>query len=500
MRSSLRLVARSLAAEVVAVPRRPLFQFLAATAAATVILCARAPVAYVAPMLFAEDRAWSSKLVTEGFWQTAFYAREDYGILGNTILVWAGMQADRWLCGGDVFQLPRCLAVMAYACVAAAISLPILVLRRQLPPVFLATLWLLACFLPLGIHADSWSGFEVLGRVANVGYVFLFVGFVLVWHRIANVTTGWQALPVDLGLYVCATTNPLCLPLLPATGWPYARRLVRERRPLAAIVREPSFVSLCVLAVACALAMGSPKPRSPHFETPSPSVGFDAAVEMSLARGLLYPLVWPAYGALTTQRTLALAAAFAVALACLGQRRHRPFYAAALAVIALVSVVLVTCRGELAEYLHHYRGTFPDRYFYGHNLVAVLVLVVLAADVTERLGGIRFARCLPTVGLLWLVLHAARCEPVWPLAASQFRLLGDDRFVVNTRRAIRDGRFVDATGNPDPDGAFIDIVVQRGCPKSLMLSRAAAERSLARHADAAPAPVRTAAAPDSLVR
>ena len=493
-------VARTLAAEFLAVPRHPAFQFLAAAAAATLILCARAPVAYVAPLLFAEDRAWSSKLVTDGFWQTAFHAREDYCILGNTLLVWAGMQACTWLCDGDVFALPRCLSVTAYACVGAAMSLPILLLRRQLPPILLATAWLLACFLPLGIHSDSWSGFEVLGRVANVGYVFLFAAFVLVWHRNANVRTGREAVPVDAGLYLCAATNPFCLAMLPATGWPYARRFLRERTPLTAIVREPSFVSLCVLAVACLLAMGMPKPRSPHFEEPSPPVAFDGAVEMSLARGLLYPVVWPVYGQLTTPRTLAAAATLAVALVCLGQRRHRPLYAGALAVIALVSAVLVACRGELAFFLHDYDSTFPDRYFYGHNLVAMLVLVVFAADVTERLGRIRFVRCLPTVGLLGLAYLAAVREPVWPLSASQFRLLGDDRFMINARRALRDGRFIDAAGNPDPEGPFVRMVVQRGCPKSLALPREAVERSLARRGHEGRDPVRTAALPAATVR
>jgi hypothetical protein len=494
------LLARAIAGEFVTVPRHPLLQFLAATAAATVILCARAPVAFVAPLLFAEDRLWSSKLVMDGFWQTAFHAREDYAILGNTILVWVGARAYEWLCAGDVFELPRCLAVTAYACVAAAMSLPILVLRRQLPPLLLATLWLLACFMPLGIHSDSWSGFEVLGRVANVGYVFLYVAFVLVWHRNANVTTGRQAIPVDLGLYVCAATNPLCLPLMPATGWPYARRLLQERKPLAAIVREPSFVSLCILAVACACAMGTPKPRAPYFEEPSPPVAFDTAVEISLARGLLYPLVWPVYGELTTVRTLQITAGFAVALALLGQRRHRAVYVGAIATIALVSVVLVACRGEVAAFFHDYRGTFPDRYFYGHNLVTVLVLVVLAADVTERLRGIRFVRCLPTAALLGLVYLAALREPLWPLSASQFRLLGDDRFVVNARRALRDGSFVDAAGNPAPDGAFVQMVVQRGCPKSLTLPRAVVERSLALRANEAHAPIQTATLPSTPVR
>jgi hypothetical protein len=489
-----------------AVGRSPLFQFLAATLAAMVIFFARAPVAFMAPLLFAEDRAWTSQLVTRGFWETAFHAREDYCILGNVIVVWLGMRACEWLCEGDVFQLPRCLAVASYLFMGAAVSLPVLLLRRQLRPGYLLAAWLLACFLPLGIHSASWSGFEILGRAINLGYVFLFIAFILIWHRIANVTTASQAVPVDLGLLVCTATNPLCIAMLPATGLPYLRRLFDRRessgtrgsaaagKPWSVVLRDPVFVSLCLLMLACLFVNGLPKTRRMILESPPPPVGFDVAIEMGVARSLLYPLVWPIYHRLGTTSTLAIAALTAWCLWRFGHPRHRLVVAGGLATVGLMSIVLITCRPEVGMLLDGYRSTFPDRYFYGQNLVATLVAVVFAADVAERLREHRPRLAwLPAAALIGLAVAAAVREPAWRVADSQFLLAGDDCFESGARLALRGRQFVDAARNPDPRGAFVEVNVQAGCEKSLVLPREAVMRSLAMRQPLRDAATRTAA-------
>jgi len=487
--------ARRFRAAVGAVCRSPRFQFLAATLAATVIFFARAPVAFMAPLLFAEDRAWTTQLVTRGFWETAFHAREDYCILGNAIVVWLGMQACEWFCGGDVFELPRCLALVSYLVMGAAVSLPVLLLRRQLRPVYLLAAWLLACFLPLGIHSASWSGFEILGRAINLGYVFLFIAFVLIWHRIANVTTASQAVPVDLGLLVCTATNPLCIAMLPATVWPYRGRLFATRASRSLLLRDPVFASLCVLAVGCLVVNGVPEPRGHEPEMPAASVGFDAAVEMGVARSLLYPLVWPIYHRLGTVSTLSIAALAAWCLWRFGHPRHRLVVAGGLATVGMVSIVLITCRPEVGILLDGYRSTFPDRYFYGQNLVVTLVAVVFAADVAERLRDRPRMAWLPAAALIGLALAAAVREPAWPVADSQFLLAGDDCFESGARRALHGRQFVDAARNPDPRGPFVEVTVQAGCEKSLLLPRESVVRSLAMRQSPRDAAIRTAATP-----
>jgi hypothetical protein len=469
----------SFRADLARVAAAPLFQFLVATAIGTVILFARAPAAYVSPLLFAEDWHWTSLVETRGVVQAAFRARGDYAVLGNTLLLGSASVVAQGLCD-DVFALPRCLAVLSYAFFAATFALPVLLLQRQLGTGFCWAAWLLACTLPLGV--ETWSGFEILGRAVNVGFVFLYIAFVLLWYRTTAVRSFAQALPVDVGLLVCTATNPLCIPMLAAAAWPAARRWLGGRARAATIVREGAFVSLCLLAIACVAVNGLPTARRPSMEA-APPASFAAAVEIGLARGLLYPLVWPIYRHLATWSTLALAAGAGVAVWRWGRPEHRPLMAGGLATVLLVSAVLALQRGELAAILEGYLHTSPDRYFYAQNLVAMLMLVTFAADLARRLRDRPRLAWLPAAGLGCLAVAAVIHEPPGRITASQFYVADDGATEAAARRACREGRFVDARRRPGPAGDYVEISVSRLAGAPLLLPRRAVERSLAARAE-----------------
>jgi hypothetical protein len=461
--------------EVARVVATPVFQFLVATAVGMVILFARAPAAYVSPLLFAEDWHWTSMISTHGLLHTAFHARGDYAVLGNALLLALAMALAEGI-AGDVLAVPRCLAVVSYGFFAASFAFPVLLLRRQIGVVFCWAAWLLACTMPLGI--ESWSGFEILGRAVNVGFVFLYVAFVLLWHRATAVRTFARALPVDAALLVCTATNPVCIPMLAAAAWPTARRWLVDRVPAATLIREGAFVSLCLLALACVAVNGLPTARRPNHE-PAPPASFAGGVEMGLARGLLYPLVWPIYHDLATWSTLALAAAAGAIVWRWGRPDDRPLMLGGIATVAIVSAVLVLKRGELAGHLDGYRFTSPDRYFYAQNLVAMLLVVAFAAGLARRPGGGPRLAWLPAAALACLAGAAVLHEPPWQIAASQFFLADDGAVEASARRACRAGRFVDAQRRPSPDGPFVEISVPCMAGAPLLLPRPAVERSLA---------------------
>jgi hypothetical protein len=465
----------SFRADLARVAATPLFQFLVATAVGTVILFARAPAAYVSPLLFAEDWHWTSLVETRGVVHTALHARGDYAVLGNALLLGAASAVAQGICD-DVLALPRCLAVMSYAFFAASFALPVLLLRRQLGTGFCWAAWLLACTLPLGV--ETWSGFEILGRAVNVGFVFLYIAFVLLWYRTTAVRSFAQALPVDAGLLVCTATNPMCIPMLAAAAWPAARRWLGDRERPATIVREGAFVSLCLLAVACVAVNGLPTAQRPSMDA-APPASFDAAVEIGMARGLLYPIIWPIYRHLSTWSTLALAAGAGFAVWRWGRREHRSLMAGGLATVMLVSAVLALNRGELAAILDGYLHTSPDRYFYAQNLVAMLMLVTFAADLARGLHDRSRLAWLPAAGLGCLAVAAMIHEPPGRVTASQFYLADDGATEAAARRACREGRFVDARRRPGSAGDYVEISVSRLAGAPLLLPRRAVERSLA---------------------
>ena len=500
--------------------RAPSFRFLAATAAALVVLFARAPGPWVTPLFFAEDRDWTSLLVTRGFWHTALHARPDYCVFGNVLVLWIGMRLCDLFAGGDPLQLARWQAVASYLAFAVVVSLPVLLLRRRLPPAAILAVWLLALFMPLGIHSGSWSGYEILGRSMNLGFAALFVGFLLVWVRLTPVAPRplWQILLIDLGLLACIATNPICTVLIPAAAIPFLARLRSPRMPgpqpahagtaprgTAAASRHPlwpppaSLVSLAAITIAALALNGIPAAGRGSPAPATPALGFDAAVELGVARSLFYSLTWPVYRWLNTDRTLLLAG---IALALTwryGLPKHRSLYAGGLALLCVTSATLVLCRRELADCLHGYRTTFPDRYFYAQYLVGLPLMATFASDVATRLARHPWLRHAPLAALHALALLAVCREPPWKVSDSQFIVDDDGCFARSAARAVASGDYRTATRAAAADGAFVGIPAHPAFPTEVLLPRAAVERAVARLRAAGA--VRTAsAAPQPLTR
>ena len=427
----------------------PAFLFWAATAAAFVIFFARGPAAYLHPILYTEDGVWTSLIYRRGFWHAVFHARPDYHVVGNVLGLWLGMQACELFCAGNILELPRTYAIVSYLFFAMTVSLPVLLLHKQLPPRHLLAVWLLGCFLPIGS-----SGIEILGRISNIGYAFVFIGFVLVWFRNVAARTWLDFLLVDLGLLACVATNPICFALLPATVWPFLRRLIRERRPLMEVVRSPSMVSLAALALLSAAVLVKPltnkqRPNPPFPLTPA------VAVEMGVARNALFPLVWPVYEHLSTATSLLAAAAVIGCMARIGSREHRVVYAGGVGLLALTSLVLVALRPDLRRTVDDYHCTFPDRYYYGHNLVAVLLLVTLAADAAKRFHGSPGWRRVPDAVLAGFVVACIARQGIAGISHDQFQNMEIGTFADCVQTAVDQRRYVTAAGKRHPEGQYL---------------------------------------------
>lgn len=471
----------TLAGEIATVIRHPLVAFLAATTAASVILFARAPRALVVPQLFAEDGRWTALLHTRGFWHAALHGRPegDYAVVGNILLLAAGRAWCDLAHGGDPLELARSCALVSYLFFAAVVSLPVLLLRHRLPAPFLAAAWLAGCLLPLGIHDPTFSGFEILGRACNAGFLCLYAAFVLVWHRTSAAPRGIRRAAVDLGLLLCITTNPLCAAVLPAAIWPQARAAWRGQTTVARLARDPAVASLLPVAIVAAALGGLPVPAAGAGTERVPALDLAAVVEIAVARSTLYPLLWPVYRRLDTGTVLAALVGVVALVARIAPPSRRPPYLGGGALLAVVAAVLVVFRPALGLHLHGYRATFPDRYFLGQNLVGAALVVTFAADVTTRLEGRRWLRWLPgALVTAWLVAMLVH-EPPWRLAPSQFLRPEARDFPLRAARAVAAGSFVDEDFTPDPDGRFVLIPNPEGTPKKFVFPREPLIRALA---------------------
>src|SRR6185369_7509957 len=185
------------------------------------------------------------------------------------------------------------------------------------------------------------TDYEVFGRLANTGFAFFYLAVVLVWHRNRSTLYGWGLAATDALLWLCAATNPLTLALLPLLVLPYLSERTWRRLTPWQMVRQGSILGLIALAAACvpvvlAIVQGQSLPRI----APGP-ITRQYAIELTLARNILYPLVHPFYTKLTSKITLAVFAVVAGCFFLFRRRRNMPLYVAGGYALALSSAVLL---------------------------------------------------------------------------------------------------------------------------------------------------------------
>lgn len=444
-----------------------LFRFLAAATVATLVFFLRAPAAFMIPDFFAEDGAWTSMVYLNGFWHTAFHSRGDYPVFGNILLIWTGMKwAGLWF-QGDVFMLPKCYAVISYLFYGATVSLPFLYLKKQFSFPELIVFWMLACFMPLGVP-DTPSGFEIFGRIVNVGFAFLFIAFLLIWYRNVNADKPVSFFITDTLLFICAATNPLCLAMLPAILWPYLKRFIRNPRELSRSFRDPGFLSLYLLAAACILWIGIPSPEKPGEAVPL-SLTPELAIRMGIARSMLYAIIWPVYKMLSIGGVLLILVLTIMLVLIIGRKRNMGFYSSVMMVLLLVSATIVLFRPSLRPFFQNFNSPFPDRYFYGQHLIVLLFMVRFGADIGDSLKRIPGGSVMVWIILIGFAVFSAYSEKVWKAGPSQYQLIQQGSLHQRVSVALREKRFVNRVNKPDQAGKY--LLVEGNCSAPILLPR-----------------------------
>lgn len=388
-------------------PRKPLrdvLGFLVMVAAGAAVFYLRDPHSLRVPTLYTEDGAWMAKLFNRGFWHTLIHAKggeTPYFVTLNIVLLQAAKSLNAAWFGDSLAHLPlfvSALSMTFYGVVAAA---PVWLLRRSLGGVARGLLWALVVFMPLGE-----SSFEVLGRVSNIGYGLLCLCLcLLVWRRTADRGRPAAIVAADLAVFLCATTNPLCYPVIVVDFAMRGLALWRGGGGLAALLRTSvaarSSAMLATSLVAAVVGMSLLESRpNPFLRT---SLEADELIEATLARPLLYPLLFPWYTHLDDVRTVLAVAGLGGLLSWLtvGAPRERRVVLATGAAAVYAAVATVAVRPGLTHLLDDYTTTQLDRYYYGTSLVAaVAVVTALSAGWRSPLRARRLAAGLAGVAVV----------------------------------------------------------------------------------------------------
>lgn len=338
------------------------------------------------PVLYAEDATWLGSILREG-WVAASFSVRDFPVVGLVGLQALALFVCDVLYGGDLAAIPYCYFWVSNIFLAA-VAVCVFVSARGLPIHVRISMLLAVVCMPLG-----GDGGEVFGRILNIGFVFpVMQCAIIAWsERVERYSISRDFVSALVSL-VCALTFPVGIGL---AGGAVALRIFRLSRRekglkdnwigLAALVSSFLFV-LLIFPYASLLGKGG-------ADLVYSSAGF---VEFSIARPLLYPWVAIGYKLLRDPMVIAaLAVGVAVAGFGLG-RRVGCNGVAALCTAQSVHVVVfgygfflyyaatVVMRSGFTSVFGTYQSSFPDRYFYGLNILFVCFSLVFVSTFFER--------------------------------------------------------------------------------------------------------------------
>lgn len=357
------------------------FLFCASVCVCFLYLVLRTPYSFFEPIFLAEDGGnYFTEIAFDGFFAAVIRTHQGYFVFGNLILSGLSFVMDRIFFSDDVRRIPLAMALVSGLYFATLASLPLLLLRRRLSKAWLGCLALLLIATPLG-EGDS----AIIGRISNVGFSFVYLAVILIIYRIEVRPSGVPLLLCDLCLFVCANTNPVVYLLVPLAALPYFDGW-KDRK---ALLKDQAFLSFLVLLV-CLAAAGAylAAHRPPGIvNVLSGSFVWKNAIEMLLAREFLYPLVFPIYPHLRDSSVILLTALIVLGIVWVTRRQtwaQNKTYAVAIAGFVVFSVVGAIFRPGLSIWLRNYQVQPLHTYFYGMNLVATLLVVLVCHDFFDK--------------------------------------------------------------------------------------------------------------------
>lgn len=335
------------------------------------VIGVRNPDPFLNPILYTEDGAWLGLAFSKGWLYTFFNARSDYLVWGNLFLLWGAETCSNLICGNALVCLPQSIGLLSLAFFSGIATFAFFATRDAASVAVRLLLFALLLLLPLGDSSN-----EILGRLSNIGYMFVLLALLLISYREMQVSASSRYI-ADAVLILAAATNPVVILLIVMyLVWRFYRAGVREwRRDLVLLLG----VGLVGMLVAY-------KMFTQQHSVITGVLHPENLVEVGIARAILYPLVFPYYTALTNSSTVTLFllwVAFVMLAVLRSHGRAKVFMAySAVALITFWASTLVM-RPSLTQLLSGYDHTFPDRYFMGLNAIVLVITLVGASSLLK---------------------------------------------------------------------------------------------------------------------
>lgn len=261
--------------------------------------------------------------------------------------------------------------------------------------------------------------------------------------------------------------------MLPVIYLPHLKDYLVNKVPINRILKNLSLIcalilgSLIFLLLIVKVLIISPvlSPPKGHLDS---SFIFSNAIEMFLARSMFYPVIYPIYKRMNDISVILISAFIFVGFFKFSSKQNYGLYIFGFYSLAIFTLAAAIFRPGLSGMLNNYSSTFPDRYYYGQNLLATFLTVLLFHDISSRLKtSFRRKACLA----IMLIVFLAGWQDVstYGHPADPLREIGN--FEQTLVATLKEKRFSDTT-------QFIELPIYPP-PWKMTIPKELAEKSVA---------------------
>lgn len=331
------------------------------------------PILY--PTVYAEDGPWTAKVIDSGLWDAAFHTRV-FPILGFVLFYKSALILLDVFFHGNLFYLPLVYFFLSNLFFSICVISTYFAFRNAVSTNSLICLLLIIILMPVG-----GDGNEIYGRILNLGFIFPVLQAVL----LSAVLLNKQSVPLAFIALLLSLVSCLTLPV----GVGFQLIFVVITTYLGYKNKSKYFYSLAaisflIILFSLLMISGSAMHDSGGADFP---VKGSAFIEFSLARVLLYPLLFSIYTSLN-DITVVCVFLCVVAVIIFGIKRfyqngkiiiNQKLFAVVFiyASFGIYYLSLIVMRRGLSALFGEYTTTFPDRYFLGVNILFAIALIFL---------------------------------------------------------------------------------------------------------------------------
>lgn len=358
-----------------------------------IVIFLRSAYTVVVPTLYTEDGVWTGVILEKGFFYSLFNVRPDYLVSGNIILLGLSLLLNTVFCGKDLTYYPYCVTAVQYLFYSAVALLPYVCFKDVLRKSLRLFLWGMTILVPLGM-----SGFEVFGKISNIGFLCYNITFYLLFFRITRRDDLGKitVLIIDTVLLICCATHPGCYVLVGlgfvidvCLQYQQIRQATFFQTLRAALCRF-SNISWILLGCSCCILFGydlfvltsNPYEAMATQEVPL-SIEF-------LARGLIFYFIYPMYHHLNDKVVIVIFAILfgyyllGFLVRSIDFKLKRYLAVSLLVWLFYFLITAIARKWMLVPILQNYTTTYADRYYYGINILSLFPFVITLEIILRR--------------------------------------------------------------------------------------------------------------------